>query len=134
MKGLRQRSGAVRREGEAAVGGGAAAGQVGRDLAGERSELGAVARAGRTDHERALPVQDEVLGRRRGVQAGQLADRVRIEILERVADERADRLSADRADDAVAAVSCGDRAVAVLTYLDRPGHLAVAPGQQTVEG
>src|SRR5579859_1435047 len=98
-------SDAAGREGEAAVSGlgaGAAAGQVGGDLAGERGELGAVARAGRTDDERALPVQDEVLGHRRGVQAGELAHRIRIEIFERVADERADRLAAGRADDPVA--------------------------------
>ena len=82
----------MRREGEPGVGGSAAigagtpAGQVRGELAGERGELGAVTGADRTDDERALPVQDEVLCRCRGVQAGQFADRIRIDVFDRLAD------------------------------------------------
>ncbi len=73
---LRQACG-VRGQGEAGLSGGLARGESRDDLAEQRRELRAVARAGRGDHERAAarPVEDEVLVRGPGVKAGHLVDR-----------------------------------------------------------
>ena len=53
--------------------------QIGDEFADQRRELRAVTRARRAHHDRPDPVEDEVLGRRVGVQAGRLAARRRVE-------------------------------------------------------
>src|SRR6185437_2937871 len=122
----------VGRQGEAAFGRRATAGQVGDDLPGQRRELGAVTRAGRADDEGPVPVQDEVLVRGRGVQAGHLADRFRFQPGQQLPGELVDPVPGRRVDNPVPAVAGGAGAAAVLAYLDRARDFAVPPGGQAV--
>src|SRR6185437_1082687 len=123
----------VGRQGEAALGRRATTGQVGDDLPGQRRELGAVARARRADDEGPVPVQDEVLVHGRGVQAGNLAGRRRVQAGEPVPDETDGPLPGFRTDDPVTVVpGCRPAAAVVRADLDRARHLAVDPGGQAV--
>jgi len=119
-------------EGEAGVWRRLASCQVGDDLAEQRRELGAVAGARRCDHERARPVEDEVLAGGRGVEAGHVVDGIAGQAGQALFDE-SDRPGAGGRVDVVVTVSRrGDLAVVVLAELNRAGHLSVAAARQAV--
>lgn len=106
--------------------------QVGEDLTGERCELGAVAGAGGGDDERAAAVEDEVLVRGLGEQAGHLVNRLAHETGQALASE-ADRPPSFRGiHHEVARVGRGEGAAAHLPELDRAGDLTVAAAGQAV--
>jgi hypothetical protein len=101
-------------EGEARVWCWLARCQVGDDLAEQRGELGTVAGARRRDHERARPVEDEVLVGGRGVEAGHFVDGIAGQAGQALFSER-DRASAcGRVDGVVAVSRRGDLTVVVL--------------------
>src|SRR6516164_4423350 len=119
-------------EGEAGVWRWLARRQVGDDLAEQRGELGAVARARRCDHERARPVEDEVLVGGRGVEAGHLVDGVAGQTGQAPFGERDRPGARGRVDGVVTVSRGGGLAVVVLAELDRAGHPSVAAARQAV--